>query len=118
MPQAFFKNFSIIETSLEDYRLSPAYDLLNSRIHREDKDFAPVDGLLPKDLSHGKIGLQFARLAEKAAINKKTFQAIMSLMTSKSDSVKKLVALSFLDDATKRNYFQSYQRRLKQLVKT
>jgi serine/threonine-protein kinase HipA len=29
---AHFKNFSILETSFGDYRLSPAYDLLNSRI--------------------------------------------------------------------------------------
>ena len=28
---AHFKNFSVIETPMGDYRLSPAYDLLNSR---------------------------------------------------------------------------------------
>jgi len=36
---AHFKNFSILETPFGDYRLSPAYDLLNSRIHIDDKDF-------------------------------------------------------------------------------
>lgn len=45
---AHIKNFSIIETPFGDYRLSPAYDLLNSRIHIDDKDFALEDGLLPK----------------------------------------------------------------------
>jgi serine/threonine-protein kinase HipA len=114
---AHFKNFSILETPFGDYRLSPAYDLLNSRIHIEDKDFALDDGLLPKNLSQGKIGLQFAKLAEKTEISEKTFQDIMALMISKSDLVEKMVAASFLNDTTKRNYFQSFQGRLKQLTK-
>lgn len=112
---AHFKNFSILETSFGDYRLSPAYDLLNSRIHIDDKDFALDDGLLPENVAQGKINYQFAKLAEKADIHEKTYQQIMSLMTSKSNAVEKMVAVSFLDDATKRNYFQSYQGRLKQL---
>ena len=114
---AHFKNFSILETSFGDYRLSPAYDLLNSRIHINDKDFALDDGLLPKNLAQGKISLQFAKLAEKAEISEKIFQEMMTLMTSKSDLVEKMVAASFLDETTKRNYFQSFQGRLKQLTK-
>ena len=114
---AHFKNFSIIETPFGDYRLSPAYDMLNSRIHINDNDFALDDGLLPKNLAQGNIGFQFAILAEKAEIKEKTFQDIMELMISKSDLVKKMVAASFLNASAKRNYFQSYQGRLKQLNK-
>lgn len=115
---AHFKNFSILETPFGDYRLSPAYDLLNSRIHIEDQDFALDDGLLPRHLAVGKIGLQFSKLAQKAEISEKTFQEIMAFMISKSELVKKMVAASFLDDSTKRNYFQSFQGRLHQLVKS
>jgi serine/threonine-protein kinase HipA len=114
---AHFKNFSILETPFGDYRLSPAYDLLNSCIHTEDKDFALDDGLLPKNLAQGKICLQFAKLAEKAEVSGKTFQEIMTLMISKSELVEKMIAASFLNDTTKRNYFQSFQDRLKQLKK-
>lgn len=114
---AHFKNFSIIETPMGDYRLSPAYDLLNSRIHIEDKDFALDDGLLPRNIAQGKIGLQFAKLAEEAEIREKTFHAIMALMISKSDLVEKMIGASFLNESTKRNYLQSYQGRLKQLIK-
>lgn len=114
---AHFKNFSILETPMGDYRLSPAYDLLNSRIHIEDKDFALDEGLLPRNLTHGKIGLQFAKLAENAEISEKIFQDIMSLMLSKSVLVEKMITASFLKDTTKRNYWQSYQGRLKQLIK-
>lgn len=114
---AHFKNFSIIETPMGDYRLSPAYDLLNSRIHIEDKDFALDDGLLPRNIAQGKVSLQFAKLAEEAEIREKTFHAIISLMISKSDLVEKMISVSFLNEFTKRNYLQSYQGRLKQLIK-
>ncbi|MFN6377773.1 MAG: type II toxin-antitoxin system HipA family toxin [Flavobacteriales bacterium] len=113
---AHFKNFSIIETPFGDYRLSPAYDLLNSRIHISDKDFALDDGLLPRNLAKGKITTQFATLAKQAEISEKTFQEIMVLMTSKSDIVEKMVAASFLNNTTKRSYLQLYQARLKLLT--
>ena len=114
---AHFKNFSLLETPMGDYRLSPAYDLLNSRIHIEDKDFALDDGLLPRNLAQGKISIQFAKLAGNAGISEKIFNDMIKLMVSKSDGVEKMVTASFLNDTTKRNYWQSYQGRLKQLIK-
>lgn len=114
---AHLKNYSLLETPMGDYRLSPAYDLLNSRIHIDDKDFALDDGLLPRNLSEGKIGRQFSVLAEIAGISETIFSDIMSLMLSKSDLVEKKVTASFLNETTKRNYWQSYQGRLKQLLK-
>ncbi len=114
---AHFKNFSLLETPMGDYRLSPAYDLLNSHIHIEDKEFALDEGLLPINLSQGKIKMQFAKLAENAEISEKILNDIMELMLSKSNVVEKMVSASFLDDSTKRNYWQSYNGRLKQLSK-
>jgi serine/threonine-protein kinase HipA len=114
---AHFKNFSILETAMGDYRLAPAYDLLNSRIHIKDKDFALQDGLLPKHLSPGKIKHQFWVLAEHAGIPKKIFTDITKLMASESEKVEKLTNSSFLDETTQRNYFQSYRTRLRQLMK-
>jgi serine/threonine-protein kinase HipA len=114
---AHFKNFSLLETKLGDYRLSPAYDLLNSRIHIEDKDFALDDGLLPKHLRQGKIIQQFGTLASEAGISTKMYDEMMLLMLSKSDKVKKLVAASYLNDSTKKSYIQHYNARLKQLLK-
>jgi serine/threonine-protein kinase HipA len=114
---AHFKNFSLLETPMGDYRLSPAYDLLNSRIHIDDKDFALDGGLLPGKMAQGKIRVQFSRLAEQAEISEKMFNDMMTIMLSKSVMVEKMVAASFLNDSTKRNYWQSYNRRLKQLSK-
>ena len=114
---AHFKNFSLLETQMGDYRLSPAYDLLNSRIHVEDKYFALEDGLLPKNLAQGTIGRQFVILAEQAGIIEKIFKDILTLMLTQSEPVERMVASSFLNESTKRNYWQSYQGRLKQLMK-
>ncbi len=114
---AHYKNFSILETPLGDYRLSPAYDLLNSRIHILDKDFALEGGLLPANLAQGKISHQFAKLAELAGISKNIFEKTMNLMLSKSDQVEKMIQASFLNDSTKRSYLQYYQRKLKRLGK-
>jgi serine/threonine-protein kinase HipA len=114
---AHFKNFSLLETPMGDYRLSPAYDLLNSRIHIDDKDFALDDGLLPRNLAQGKIWMQYFKLAENAEISEKIFSDIMTMMLSKSDIVKKLITASFLSESSRRNYWQSYNGRLQQLLK-
>ena len=115
---AHFKNFSLLETDQGDYRLSPAYDLLNSRIHISDKDFALDDGLLPKKQAQGNVMQQFILLAQIAGINSKVFNGIVSRMLSGAEQVERLTFASFLDQTTKRNYLQAYQSRLKQLQKT
>ena len=114
---AHLKNFSITETPMGDYRLSPAYDLLNSRIHVDDKEFALEDGLLPKNLTFGKMSSQFATLAREAGISEKLFQSITTLMTTQSTRVEKMIKSSFLNESLKRNYLHSYKRRLNLFVK-
>jgi serine/threonine-protein kinase HipA len=114
---AHFKNFSLLETPMGDYRLSPAYDLLNSRIHISDKDFALDDGLLPKNKAIGNISQQFSLLAELVGISKKAFEGLLTSMLGQADKVEKLIVASFLSDKTKRNYLQAYQGRMKQLLK-
>lgn len=114
---AHLKNFSLLETPMGDYRLSPAYDLLNSRIHIDDNEFALEGGLMPGISGQGKIREQFARLAEFAGISEKVFHVLMELMLSKSADVERFIAASYLNESTKRNYWQMYSGRLKQLSK-
>jgi len=113
---AHFKNFSLIETPLGDFKLSPAYDLLNSRIHMEDSDFALNEGLLPAALSKGKIIAQFFTLGTEVGIDKKMIEKLFDSLREMTVSVEQLVNASFLDEKTKRNYLQSYQGRLKRLM--
>lgn len=112
---AHFKNFSLIETPLGDFKLSPAYDLLNSKIHINDSDFALEEGLLPKNKTNGKVKEQFYLLGELAGIQKKQIQKIMLLLTSKEEEVKTLISHSFLDEQIKKNYEQAYLTKLNKL---
>jgi len=115
---AHFKNFSLIETPLGDFRLSPAYDLLNSRIHIEDKDFALEDGLLPGNLAGGKVRQQFQTLAHHAGLSEKQVIDIFMTLTSETAGVSSLVKSSFLSEKIKRNYWQAYLSRLKKLTQS
>ena len=112
---AHLKNFSIIETPQGDFKLSPAYDLLNSRIHIDDKDFALDEGLIPARMGQGNVAKQFRLLADYAGIPEKQKNAIMALMVSKTEQVTNLIAASFLKDRIKRSYLQGYQLKLKKL---
>ncbi|MBN2683113.1 MAG: HipA domain-containing protein [Bacteroidales bacterium] len=113
---AHFKNFSLIETKMGDYKLSPAYDLLNSQIHIEDRDFALEGGLIPYQLKKGKVKNHFMILADYAGINQKTLDRIMDEMLSGTEKVIKLIEASFLSDKLKRNYLQAYQTRIKKVL--
>ena len=112
---AHYKNFSILETPMGDFRLSPAYDLLNSRIHIDDRDFALDDGLLPRNLAKGKILEQFNVLGDLAGLSSKQINHIFDLFRSGKEKVEALIAASFLDKRTKRNYWQAYLTRMKKL---
>ncbi|WP_199563293.1 hypothetical protein [Runella aurantiaca] len=53
----------------------------------------------------------------QAGISETTFNHLLATLLSRSETVEKMVATSFLNEATKRNYWQAYQGRLKQLGK-
>src|SRR5690606_14411022 len=91
---AHFKNFSLIETPYGDFKLSPAYDLLNSGLHIDDNVFALTDGLLPPQLAQGKITAQFFVLGEQAEIHKTQIEKIFNELTSKQDEVLALIGSS------------------------
>ena len=115
---AHFKNFSLLETEMGDFILSPAYDLLNSRIHISDKDFALEEGLLPAALSNGNIVAHFRILGREAELSEKQVKTIIQQLSTNQAEVKALIQQSFLSDRLKRNYVQAYLRRLKKLEKS
>lgn len=112
---AHFKNFSLLETEFGDFRLSPAYDLLNTRLHIEDSDFALDDGLLPRELSKGKVMQQFILLAEHADLSQRQRDGILHKLLSNSEKVVGLINASYLNDKAKRSYLQAYETKLKKL---
>jgi serine/threonine-protein kinase HipA len=114
---AHFKNFSVLETDFGDFRLAPAYDLLNSRIHINDTDFALDAGLLPeKDRKAGmSIREQFMLLGEKAAISARLVTSVYNSMLKGTEMVTSMTNASYLSDDFKHRYLESYRTRLKTL---
>lgn len=112
---AHYKNFSLLETPLGDFRLSPAYDLLNTRLHIDDADFALNDGILPKNISKGKIKDKFLLLADKADFSRNQQEDIFKNILSNSQKITELIEASFLTGRIKRNYLQTYKTRFKKL---
>lgn len=112
---AHIKNFSLLETSYGDFRLSPAYDLLNTRLHIEDAVFALEEGLLPKSLAKGKVLDQFRILANEAGLLPTQREQIIAQLCLPDPKVPKLVEASFLDQKAKRSYWQFFQTRINKL---
>jgi serine/threonine-protein kinase HipA len=120
---AHLKNFSLLESSSGDYLLSPAYDLINTRLHVDDTDFALNGGLFADDYkseAYKKTGhagkTDFIELAKRIEIAKSRTVKVLSLFLEKQSSVEMLVKHSFLSEANKRGYYLMYETRLNSLL--
>jgi len=108
---AHLKNFSLIETPLGDYRLAPAYDLLNTEMHIESDPFALNQGLLPTGERGGKVHEQFMRLAELADLPVMIVERFIGSLREREADVEHLVQASYLPESSQRQWLQLYQTR-------
>jgi serine/threonine-protein kinase HipA len=121
---AHVKNFSLLETENGDYTLSPAYDLINTRIHVDDSDFALSKGLFKDNYisnqkaKSGKPGKQdFIEFARRVGIEKEKAENLLAPFLENQEGVARLIENSYLDEPTKRAYLIDYQTRRNQLNK-
>lgn len=119
---AHLKNFSVLETPSGDYILSPAYDLVNTRIHVDDTDFALDEGLFKDDFEsdemkkNGWSGLEdFHEFAKRLNISEKRRNKLLDPFLTYQTDVETLIQRSFLNDQTKTEYLSHYQTRIKKL---
>lgn len=119
---AHLKNFSVMETPNGDYTLSPAYDLINTRLHVNDTDFALQDGLFKdgfesKEMkTNSRVGLEdFKEFAKRLNISDKRRDKLLKPFLTKQEQVEIFTQRSFLNDQTKREYLVHYQVRRNQL---
>jgi serine/threonine-protein kinase HipA len=120
---AHLKNFSLLETKNGDYILSPAYDLLNTRIHvDEESPFALEDDLFKewywsecriKNPQHHPCKVDFIDFGKKIGINEKRVNKILESFLKDQNEVGNLIERSFLDEKTKKLYKEHYIERLK-----
>jgi len=118
---AHLKNFSVIDRGGNDFRLAPAYDLLNTRIHVDDTDFALDKGLFKTDGSEffkgGKaIGATFRQFALRIGLPETIVDKELSLFTAKHPLIDELVDRSFLSEKIKRLYRMLYQTKRNRLA--
>jgi len=115
---AHLKNFSLLESPNGDYLLSPAYDLINTRIHVDDSDFALDEGLFNdkyksnayKKFNHpGKD--DFIELARRMNLQEKRIDKLLAPFTKKQTLVENLIQRSYLNGKTKQTYLLSYNTR-------
>lgn len=114
---AHLKNFSVIQGNSGDYKLAPAYDLMNTRLHLKDRTFAPTKGLFAdKQLSFVQR-VDFLEFAKRIECNLKSAQTILEKFTSKESesATVELVDNSFQSPQLKQNYKELFFERLETL---
>jgi serine/threonine-protein kinase HipA len=122
---AHLKNFSLLETLNGDSVLSPAYDLLDTRIHVEEESFfALTDELFKewhwsdcriKNSQHHPCEEDFIEFGKIIGINENRVNKLLEPFLEKQINVENLVKRSFLDEATKVQYMTHYNERLAML---
>lgn len=120
---AHLKNFALLETESGDHFLSPAYDLINTRIHVDDTDFALDKGLFADGFESAAFKKtnhrgqeDFAEFARRIGIESGRVQKLLEPFLVKQDKVEMLVNRSFLNEATKRAYLLQYSTKRNSLT--
>ena len=118
---AHLKNFSVIDRGENDFRLTPAYDLLNTKIHVDDTDFALDKGLFKEDRKEffkgGKaIGASFRQFGLLTGLPEKIVDKELSVFTANHYAVSELINQSFLSEKIKKQYLTLYQTKRNRLA--
>ncbi len=115
---AHLKNFSLLESSKGDYLLSPAYDLINTRLHVDDSAFALDKGLFAdgyKSEEYKKSGhpskVDFMEFAKRIGVVESRIGKLLNPFIEKQPFVDTLVYHSFLSETNKRAYLLMYNTR-------
>lgn len=116
---AHIKNFSVLKTQQGDYKLAPAYDLINSSIHiYSDSIFALQKGLYPGwNREMGADGKDFIRFGELIGLDKETIMSKIKKFCIIYDKAEELIENSFLSDKLKKEYRTLYHTRINSFLK-
>ncbi len=121
---AHLKNFAALESKNGDYLLSPAYDLINTRLHVNDSYFALSGGLINDELRSpdyyrtkkpGKM--DFITFGKKIGVVEQLIERLLSPFCERQKQVEELIDHSYLSTASKRGYLLNYNTRRNHLNK-
>lgn len=108
---AHLKNFSLLETSDGDYVLSPAYDLLNTRLHVADTFFALKKGLLKDGSVRNPRGNDFLKFGKTIGIKENRVDKIYNSFLNYKPEVEAMIQRSFMSEKAKKGYLIHYNTR-------
>lgn len=121
---AHLKNFSLIQTDMGDYALTPAYDLMCTVLHTPNEIDTALD-LYKGDIDssfyneYGFLGQpNFRELAEKLGIQPIRTGRIFTQLLTRSNEVTDMIQQSFLSDEMKLKYLNAYQDKLRRMGMT
>ncbi|HEX7014558.1 MAG TPA: HipA domain-containing protein, partial [Cyclobacteriaceae bacterium] len=112
---AHLKNFSLLENESGDYLMSPAYDLINTRIHVNDTDFALSKKLFAdnfqsaawKKSGHASAA-DFLEFGKRIGVVESRRTKLLAPFLERQAAVESLINRSFLDSGSKRDYLLHY----------
>lgn len=121
---AHLKNFALLENSSGDYLLSPFYDLLNTKLHVNDTDFALTKGLFAnsyksekyKSFGHPHL-TDFVKFAERIGVIENRISKLIKPFIEKHELIETLIDRSFLNSKCKKAYKLNYSTKLNSLKK-
>ena len=120
---AHLKNFSLLESSQGDYLMSPAYDLVNTKLHVDDTDFALDRGLFADDFkseeykknSHPSKN-DFKEFAKRIGVGEGRVDKLIDPFLQKQPFMEVLTSRSFLKEENKRGYLLMYNTQRNYLI--
>ncbi len=116
---AHLKNFSLIERNGE-YRLSPAYDLINTSLQlMEPRIFALDKGLFKEGMAfsdtHTIRRADFEEFGKRIGLPEKVIKQDIDMFAAEQPLVKELLDRSFLSPSLQKQYWMAFDYRRKML---
>ena len=113
---AHLKNFSLINRGDGEYHLSPAYDLVNTNLHLyEPRIFALDKGLFKEGMHLTDTNLvgrsHFEEFGSRIGLTERLVKRELDEFATPHPLALELIERSFLSEALKRQYWQTYDYR-------
>lgn len=120
---AHLKNFSLVLEG-QDYRLAPAYDLINTSLHIQGDDLG-LDGGLSPHIEKSEVYLKtghpcrcdFERFGQRIGLVSSRINRILDKYMQYPESASSLVERSFLNKKMKKYYQSIVQERITRFVR-
>lgn len=116
---AHIKNFSVLQTARGDYRLTPAYDLINTLIHIPTGEiFALEKGLFPGwNKEFGVSGSDFLKFGKMIGLEENVVKRELDRFCAEYSATDQLIEQSFLSDELKERYTMIYRTKINSYLK-